>query len=42
MSELLKVSDLRIAFHSRGESNEVVHGIDFSIDAGGKDGGDSR
>jgi ABC-type dipeptide/oligopeptide/nickel transport system ATPase component len=36
MSELLKVSDLRIAFHSRGESNEVVHGIDFSIDAGGK------
>jgi len=36
MSELLKVSDLRIAFHSRGESNEVVHGIDFLIDAGGK------
>ena len=36
MSELLKVSDLQIAFHSRGESNEVVHGIDFSIDAGGK------
>ena len=36
MSELLKVSDLRIAFHSRGESNEVVHGIDFSVDAGGK------
>jgi ABC-type dipeptide/oligopeptide/nickel transport system ATPase component len=36
MSHLLKVSDLRIAFHSRGESNEVVHGIDFSIDAGGK------
>ena len=36
MSELLKVSDLRIAFHSRGESNEVVHGIDFSIEAGGK------
>lgn len=36
MSELLKVSDLRIAFHSRGEANEVVHGIDFSIDGGGK------
>jgi len=36
MSELLKVSDLRIAFHSRGDSNEVVHGIDFSIDAGGR------
>ena len=36
MSELLKVSDLRIAFHSRGESNEVVHGINFSVDAGGK------
>jgi ABC-type dipeptide/oligopeptide/nickel transport system ATPase component len=36
MSELLKVSDLRIAFHSRGESNEVVHGIDFSVEAGGQ------
>jgi ABC-type dipeptide/oligopeptide/nickel transport system ATPase component len=36
MSHLLKVSDLRIAFHSRGESNEVVHGIDFSIDSGGQ------
>ncbi|CAA6678119.1 MULTISPECIES: ABC transporter ATP-binding protein [unclassified Lentimonas] len=36
MSELLKVSDLRIAFHSRGQSNEVVHGINFSVDAGGK------
>ena len=36
MSHLLKVSDLRIAFHSRGESNEVVHGIDFSIDGGGQ------
>ena len=36
MSELLKVSDLRIAFHSRGEANEVVHGIDFSIDSGGQ------
>ena len=36
MSHLLKVSDLKIAFHSRGEANEVVHGIDFSIDAGGQ------
>lgn len=36
MSHLLKVSDLKIAFHSRGESNEVVHGIDFSVDAGGQ------
>ncbi|MGJ8640776.1 MAG: ABC transporter ATP-binding protein [Opitutaceae bacterium] len=36
MSELLKVSDLRIAFHSRGQSNEVVKGIDFSIESGGK------
>lgn len=36
MSHLLKVSDLRIAFHSRGESNEVVHGINFSIDGGGQ------
>ena len=31
MSELLKVSDLRITFHSRGGANEVVHGIDFSV-----------
>jgi ABC-type dipeptide/oligopeptide/nickel transport system ATPase component len=36
MSELLKVSDLRIAFHSRGEANEVVHGIDFEVGAGGR------
>ena len=36
MSELLQVKDLRIAFHSRGEANEVVHGIDFSVEAGGK------
>ncbi|MGB0333740.1 MAG: ABC transporter ATP-binding protein [Opitutales bacterium] len=35
MSELLKVSDLRIAFHSRDEANEVVHGIDFSVRSGG-------
>jgi ABC-type dipeptide/oligopeptide/nickel transport system ATPase component len=36
MDELLKVSDLRIAFNSRGESNEVVHGINFSVKAGGQ------
>ncbi|TVP78465.1 MAG: ABC transporter ATP-binding protein [Puniceicoccaceae bacterium] len=36
MSDLLKVSDLRIAFHSRGAANEVVHGIDFSVQAGGQ------
>jgi len=36
MSELLKVSDLRIAFHSRGEANEVVHGINFSVQPGGQ------
>lgn len=36
MSQLLSVSDLRIAFHSRGEANEVVHGIDFSVDSGGQ------
>jgi ABC-type dipeptide/oligopeptide/nickel transport system ATPase component len=36
MTDLLKVSDLRIAFHSRGETNEVVHGIDFSVQAGGQ------
>lgn len=36
MSDLLKVSDLRIAFHSRGEANEVVHGINFSVQTGGQ------
>ena len=36
MPELLKVSDLRIAFHSRGESNEVVKGVDFSVEGGGQ------
>lgn len=35
MSDLLKVSDLSIAFHSRGEANEVVHGINFSVQSGG-------
>lgn len=36
MADLLAVSDLRIAFNSGGESNEVVHGIDFSVAAGGQ------
>jgi ABC-type dipeptide/oligopeptide/nickel transport system ATPase component len=36
MTTLLKVSDLRIAFHTRGESNEVVKGINFSVESGGK------
>ena len=36
MSTLLSVSDLRITFHSRGESNEVVHGIDFAVQPGGQ------
>jgi len=35
MAELLKVSDLRIAFHSRGKSSEVVRGIGFSVEDGG-------
>ena len=36
MSDLLKVSDLRITFHSRDEANEVVHGINFSVKTGGQ------
>ena len=36
MDNLLEVKDLRIAFHSRGEANEVVHGIDFAIEGDGK------
>lgn len=36
MPDLLQVKDLRIAFHSRGEANEVVHGINFSVESGGK------
>ncbi len=31
MSDLLKVTDLRIAFQSRTERNEVVKGINFSV-----------
>ena len=36
MSHLLKVSDLRIAFNSRVGSNEVVHGINFSVKPDGQ------
>lgn len=36
MSLLLEVSDLRISFQSDGETNEVVHGIDFSVEGGGR------
>jgi len=36
MSALLQVKDLRIAFHSRGERNEVVHGINFSVASSGQ------
>lgn len=36
MSALLQVKDLRIAFHSRGEANEVVRGINFSVESGGQ------
>ena len=36
MEKLLEVKDLRIAFSSKGGSNEVVKGIDFSIDGDGK------
>jgi ABC-type dipeptide/oligopeptide/nickel transport system ATPase component len=36
MTDLLQVSNLRISFHSRGEANEVVHGIDFSVQGGGQ------
>lgn len=35
-SKLLEVRDLRIAFPNSGGENEVVHGIDFSVDAGGQ------
>ena len=36
MTHLLEVSDLRIAFNAKGESTEVVHGIDFTVDSGGQ------
>ena len=36
MHSLLEVSDLRIAFNAKGESVEVVHGINFSVDADGQ------
>lgn len=32
---MLEVNNLRIAFESRGEANEVVRGIDFSVGADG-------
>lgn len=36
MAELLEVSNLKIAFHSRDKSQQVVKGIDFSVAAGGE------
>jgi ABC-type dipeptide/oligopeptide/nickel transport system ATPase component len=36
MPNLLEVKDLHVAFHSRGQANEVVHGIDFSIGGEGQ------
>ena len=36
MNALLKVSNLRIAFRSRGEASEVVHGINFAVKEGGQ------
>ncbi len=36
MTHLLEVSDLRIAFNAKGESVEVVHGIDFTVDSAGQ------
>ncbi len=36
MPHLLEVTNLRIAFHSEGSFNEVVHGIDFSVESSGR------
>ncbi len=36
MPALLEVEDLRIAFHQRTEANEVVKGIAFSVEGGGR------
>lgn len=36
MTQLLEVSDLRIAFNTKSESAEVVHGINFAVDARGQ------
>ena len=36
MKKLLDVKGLRIAFHSHGDSKEVVKGINFSVEEGGK------
>lgn len=35
MEALLRVSDLRITFRSKGQSNEVVRGVSFSVGAAG-------
>lgn len=35
-AKLLEVKDLRIAFSNDGVSTAVVHGIDFSVDGGGR------
>ncbi len=36
MTDLLQVKDLRMAFPNVESENEVVHGIDFTVDAGGQ------
>ena len=36
MTQLLEVSDLRIAFNTNGEPLEVVHGVNFAVDSGGQ------
>lgn len=36
MTQLLSVEQLKIAFASGGSQNEVVHGIDFAVEAGGE------
>ena len=36
MPDLLEVTDLRIAFHSRDETTEVVKGIGFAVAGGGR------
>ena len=36
MSKLLTVEQLKIGFGSGDSMNEVVHGIDFDIEAGGE------
>lgn len=36
MTQLLEVSDLRIAFRAKDEFTEVVHGINFTVDSAGQ------